>query len=47
MISAEPYLARTDHAVTDAALDTIFRDARTLRKWQDKPVSPRAADGDL
>jgi 3-hydroxypropanoate dehydrogenase len=37
---AEPYLAEPDHAVADAALDTIFRDARTLRQWQDKPVSP-------
>ncbi len=40
MSSAEPYLAQDDHAVSDAALDTIFRDARTLRQWQDKPVSP-------
>jgi 3-hydroxypropanoate dehydrogenase len=37
---AEPYLAEPDHAISDAALDTIFRDARTLRKWQTKPVSP-------
>jgi 3-hydroxypropanoate dehydrogenase len=36
----EAYLAEPDHAVADAALDTIFRSARTLRKWQDKPVSP-------
>jgi 3-hydroxypropanoate dehydrogenase len=40
MSSAEPYLAQDDHAVSDAALDTIFRSARTLRHWQDKPVSP-------
>jgi 3-hydroxypropanoate dehydrogenase len=40
MSSAEPYLAQDDHAVSDAALDTIFRSARTLRQWQDKPVSP-------
>ena len=40
MSSAEPYLAQNDHAVSDAALDTIFRSARTLRQWQDKPVSP-------
>ena len=39
MSSAEPYLAQDDHAVSDAALDTIFRGARTLRQWQDKPVS--------
>jgi 3-hydroxypropanoate dehydrogenase len=38
--SAEPYLAEPDHAVADAALDTIFRNGRTLRKWQDRPVSP-------
>jgi 3-hydroxypropanoate dehydrogenase len=37
---AEPYLAEPDHAIADAALDTIFRDARTLRQWQNKPVSP-------
>jgi len=36
----EPYLAEPDHAVSDAALDTIFREARTLRKWQGKPVTP-------
>jgi 3-hydroxypropanoate dehydrogenase len=40
MSIAEPYLAQDDHAVSDAALDTIFRGARTLRQWQDKPVSP-------
>ena len=39
MSNAEPYLAQADHAIADAALDTIFRDARTLRQWQDKPVS--------
>jgi 3-hydroxypropanoate dehydrogenase len=38
--SAEPYLAQDDHAISDAALDTIFRAARTMRQWQDKPVSP-------
>jgi len=37
--AAEPYLAQPDHAVSDAALDTIFRSARTHRHWQDKPVS--------
>lgn len=31
---------RYDQAVGDAALDQIFREARTLRKWRDKPVSP-------
>jgi 3-hydroxypropanoate dehydrogenase len=40
MNSAEPYLAEPDHAIADAALDRIFRSARTLRKWQNKPVSP-------
>jgi 3-hydroxypropanoate dehydrogenase len=30
----------SDHPISDAGLDTIFREARTLRKWQDKPVSP-------
>jgi 3-hydroxypropanoate dehydrogenase len=28
------------HAINDEALDTIFREARTQNKWQDKPVSP-------
>jgi 3-hydroxypropanoate dehydrogenase len=37
--TAEPYLATPDHAIADAALDTIFRGARTHRHWQDKPVS--------
>jgi 3-hydroxypropanoate dehydrogenase len=36
----EAYLAEPDHAVADAALDTIFRSGRTLRQWRDKPVSP-------
>src|SRR5258708_24199898 len=36
----EAYLAEPDHAISDAALDTIFRSARTMRQWQDKPVSP-------
>jgi 3-hydroxypropanoate dehydrogenase len=40
MSTAEPYLAEPDHAIADAALETIFRNGRTLRKWQDKPVSP-------
>ena len=40
MSTAEPYLAEPDHAVADAALETIFRNGRTLRKWQDKPVPP-------
>jgi 3-hydroxypropanoate dehydrogenase len=32
--------ARYDQAIGDAALDQIFREARTLRKWRDKPLSP-------
>jgi len=30
----------SDHAVSDAALDTIFREAHTQNKWTDKTVSP-------
>jgi 3-hydroxypropanoate dehydrogenase len=40
MSSEEAYLAQPDHAISDAALDTIFRKARTMRQWQDKPVTP-------
>lgn len=29
----------TSHAVSDEALDIIFRDAHTQNKWQNKPVS--------
>ena len=29
----------TSHAVSDEALDIIFRQARTQNKWQNKPVS--------
>jgi 3-hydroxypropanoate dehydrogenase len=36
---AEPYLSEPAHAVADAALDTLFRKARTLRKWRDEPAS--------
>jgi 3-hydroxypropanoate dehydrogenase len=28
------------HAISDEALDRIFRTARSQNKWQDKPVSP-------
>ena len=31
--------AHFDHAIADAALDQIFREARTLRTWKDKPVT--------
>src|SRR5271165_1366865 len=40
MSSEEAYFAEPDHAIADAALDTIFRSARTMRQWQNKPVSP-------
>ena len=36
----EDWRAEPDHAVPDAALDALFREARTLRKWRDKPVTP-------
>jgi 3-hydroxypropanoate dehydrogenase len=36
----EAWLSEPHHAVSDAALDTLFREAHTLRKWQDRPVSP-------
>jgi len=32
--------AHFDQAIGDAALDQIFREARTLRKWRDKSVPP-------
>jgi 3-hydroxypropanoate dehydrogenase len=34
------HLAEAHHAVSDAALDTLFREAHTTRKWLDKKVSP-------
>src|SRR3982751_5539554 len=40
MHAEESYLAEPDHAIADAALDTIFRGARTMRQWQNKPASP-------
>ena len=40
MSTGEAYLSLADHAISDAALDTIFRNARTMRQWRDKPVSP-------
>jgi 3-hydroxypropanoate dehydrogenase len=33
-------LAQAHHAVSDAALDTIFRNGRTMRHWQERPVPP-------
>jgi 3-hydroxypropanoate dehydrogenase len=36
---SEAHLAEPHHAVSDAALDTLLREAHTTRKWLDKPVS--------
>jgi 3-hydroxypropanoate dehydrogenase len=36
---AESYLSEPHHAVSDAALDTLLREAHTTRKWLDQPVS--------
>lgn len=36
----EAWLSEPHHAVSDAALDTLFREAHTTRRWLDKPVSP-------
>jgi 3-hydroxypropanoate dehydrogenase len=38
-MSSESYLSEPHHAVSDAALDTLLREAHTTRKWLDKPVS--------
>ena len=40
MSADEAHLAEAHHAVSDAALDTLFREAHTTRKWLDKKVSP-------
>ena len=40
MSTDEAYLSETHHAVSDAALDTLFREAHTTRKWLDRKVSP-------
>ncbi len=40
MSAREPYLSEPAHAISDAALDTLFREAHTTRKWLDRPVSP-------
>ncbi|MBV9694150.1 MAG: nitroreductase family protein, partial [Alphaproteobacteria bacterium] len=29
-----------NHAISDEALDVVFRTARSHNKWQDRPVSP-------
>ncbi|HEY4077689.1 MAG TPA: malonic semialdehyde reductase [Rhizomicrobium sp.] len=38
-MSSEAHLSEPHHAVSDAALDTLLREAHTTRKWLDKPVS--------
>jgi 3-hydroxypropanoate dehydrogenase len=38
MSTEEAYLSEAHHAVSDAALDTLFREAHTMRKWLDKKV---------
>lgn len=35
----EAWLSEPHHAISDAALDTLFREAHTTRKWLDRPVS--------
>ena len=40
MSTDEAYLSEAHHAVSDAALDTLFREAHTMRHWLDKKVSP-------
>lgn len=37
---AEAWLQTPHRAISDAALDTLFREAHTVRKWLDRPVSP-------
>jgi 3-hydroxypropanoate dehydrogenase len=39
MSAEEAYLSQSHHAVSDAALDTLLREAHTTRKWLDKKVS--------
>src|SRR5579875_1509407 len=40
MSTEEAYLSEAHHAVSDAALDSLFREAHTTRKWLDRKVSP-------
>jgi 3-hydroxypropanoate dehydrogenase len=40
MSTDEAYLSEVHHAISDAALDTLFREAHTTRKWLDRKVSP-------
>ena len=37
----------TSHAVSDEALDIIFRDARTQNKWHGQAGLERPSDGGL
>ena len=39
MTVSESYPSEPHHAVSDAALDTLLREAHTTRKWLDTPVS--------
>jgi len=39
MSEQERWLSEPHRAVSDAALDTLFREAHTYRTWQDTPVS--------
>jgi hypothetical protein len=47
MSTEEAYLAEPDHAISDAALDTIFRARAPCASGRDKPDLAGAADGDL
>jgi 3-hydroxypropanoate dehydrogenase len=40
MSAEEAWFSEVHHAVSDAALDTLFREAHTTRKWLDTKVSP-------
>jgi 3-hydroxypropanoate dehydrogenase len=40
MSTDEAWLSEVHHAVNDAALDTLFREAHTTRKWLDRKISP-------
>src|SRR5579863_5744964 len=40
MSTNEAWLSEVHHAVSDAALDTLFREAHTTRNWMDRKVSP-------
>ena len=45
MSAAEPYLSEPAHAIADAALEVIFREARTLRRC-DAPLLTLRTDRD-